>query len=248
MKIESKINDYFDLLSEDELFDEILIIPYKEREFKEWLIEHRKISTEYANRYVNYFESAYERLFEIVGLDLYDLLRKFIDEMPKNTGNSLTKGFAVDLTERYVEAIQEELDKDPDSYTKEELRAFLAYRDFIASISGDETENNPKPTGLPFKDEFIDWLCKDLGMDYENAKKEASAAKNSGFVLNKLADTENNLIELASTITNNDHRDEILATLLGKKGLLEENKSMKTIQNGCGALNKYFLFLKDKNK
>ena len=227
----------------------VLIIPYKEDEFKRWLIENRKITNESAGRYVNHYMSAYERLFNIVELDLYDLLSKFIDEIPSNTGNSLTKECAVNLTECYVEAIQEELDRDAGSFSKYELRAILAYHDFIAAITGDNSLTMPKSKNLPFEDKFVDWLCVDLGMNYENAKKEASAAKTTGLLLNNLVDDKSDLLELASTTQDKDSREEILATLIDARGLFaDEKKSPKTLQNGISALKKYFLFLNDRNK
>ncbi|MCH5218390.1 MAG: hypothetical protein J1F07_07575 [Muribaculaceae bacterium] len=249
MKEEFNVNDYLESFSEDELFDGVLIIPYMEDEFKRWLIENRQITEESASRYINHYMSAYERLFEVVGLDLYDLLRKFIEEIPAKTGNTLTKEGAVDLAICYVEAIQEELDRDNDSYTKEELRAILAYRDFIAFIAGEDSMTEYKTINLPFGDEFIDWLCDELGMDYENAKKEASAARTVGSLLNHLVDRDGNLIEFASTLKNKDNREEILANLIDARGLHNgEDKATKTLQNGISSLKKYFLFLNDKNK
>lgn len=244
-------NLYDDLenFSEDGFSDVVLIIPYKGDEFKRWLIDNRKITNESAGRYVNHYMSAYERLFEIVELDLYDLLSEFIDKIPGNTGSSLTKECAVGLTECYVEAIQEELDRDAGSFSKDELRAILAYHDFIAAITGDSSLTMPKSKNLPFEDKFVDWLCDDLGMNYENAKKDASAAKIIGLLLNNLVDDESDLLESASTIQDKDSREEILATLINARGLFaDEKKSPKTLQNGISALKKYFLFLNDRNK
>lgn len=249
------LNNYLEGFSEDELFDGVLIIPYKENEFKNWLIDNRQITGESATRYLNHYMSAYERLFEVVGLDLYDLLLEFIEVIPAKTGNTLTREGAVTLVESYVEAIQEELDRDAESYSKEELRAVLAYRDFIAFITGDDSMTMYKAINLPFEEEFVDWLCDDLGMTYENAKKEASAAKTAGSLLNNLVDPDGNLIEFASTLKNKDNIDEILATLINAKGLFNgedkvkgEDKATKTLRNGISSLKKYFLFLKDKNK
>lgn len=249
MKTKFNLKDYLESFSEDELFEEVLIIPYKEDEFKAWLIENRQITEDSAERYINHYMSAYERLFEVVGLDLYDLLREFIEVIPSKTGNNLTKESAVDLVECYAEAIQEELDCDAESYTKEELRAVIAYRGFIAFITGDDSMMMHKTINLPFENEFIDWLCKDLGMTHENAKKEASAAKTAGSLLNNLVDPDANLIEFASSLRNKDNRDEILATLIDARGLFSgEDKSVKTLRNGISSLKKYFLFLGDKNK
>lgn len=234
---------------DDELLEEILIVPYKEDEFKAWLIENRQITDESAGRYVNHYMSAYERLFEVVGLDLYDLLREFVEAIPAKTGSAFTRGCADILVESYVEAIQEELDRDAESYSKEEMRAILAYRDFIAAITGEDNVSRRRANNLPFEDEFVDWLCKDLGMAYDNAKKEASAAKTAGSLLNNLVDPDGNLIEFASTSRDKDNRDEILATLIDAKGLHNgEDKATKTLQNGISSLKKYFLFLNDKNK
>lgn len=243
------LNDYLKNFSENDLSDVLLIIPYKEEEFKRWLIENRQITDESAGRYINQYISAYERLFEVVGLDLYDLLREFIEVIPAKTGSSFSKECADILVESYYEAIQEELDRDPESYSKEEMRAIVAYRDFIASITGNDNVKSGKAKNLPFEDEFVNWLCDDLRMGYENAKKEVSAAKTAGAILNKLVDPEGTLIELASTSEDKDTREEILARLIDARGLYHGgDKATKTLQNGISSLKKYFLFLNDKNK
>ncbi|MDE5723240.1 MAG: hypothetical protein K2H99_03545, partial [Paramuribaculum sp.] len=101
---------------EDEEPEIVMTVPYMMKEFRQWLIENRSISEKSADDYIRAYESAYESLYELTGLNLYDLLRSFITEIPGRTKCDLTRKSAPELVKAYVDTIMEEREKDKDSY------------------------------------------------------------------------------------------------------------------------------------
>ncbi|MDE5719844.1 MAG: hypothetical protein K2I34_03615 [Paramuribaculum sp.] len=233
--------------NENEESEVVLTIPYLQEEFRNWLITTRDIKEKSADDYLRAYESAYEPLYDIVGLDLYSLLRSFLKEIPQNTGNDASKEFAPDLVRIYLETLQEELAKNEDTYTQAELRALMKYHDFIVEISGSRADKvSTKP--LPDEEEFIAWLEAEYKMDHTNAKRIVSSIKNMDLILPSLVRDPMSFVDVLRAIPDKDKRERYLAIVKQKKSQISAKAacSNKTIQNGMGNIKYYLHFLNSK--
>lgn len=250
MKHESLYNRIVNF-NEDDDSEVILVIPYLQEEFKRWLMETRDIKEKSAEDYLRAYESAYEPLYEQLELDLYGLLRSFMKEIPEKTGSDVTRSFAPDLVKVYLETMQEMLDEDEDAFTKADLRAMMAYHDFIV----DTTESSEtkvcmaKSTPLPDEEEFLAWLEKEYKMDYENAKRIVSSVKRMDMILPSLVTDPMSFLDVLRAIPDNNKRKKHLDMVNEKKGEIysKSRGSYKTILNGLANVKYYANFLNSKN-
>lgn len=236
--------------NEDEECDVAFVVPYLQEEFKKWLIETRNIKEKSAEDYLRAYESAYESLYAELEIDLYGLLRSFIKEIPHKTGCDLTKEFAPELVNIYLETMQEKLDENEDSFTKADLRAMMAYHDFIADITG-STESKvcmEKSTPLPDEEEFIAWLEKEYKMGYENATRIISSVKRMDLILPSLVTDPMSFLDVLRAIPDNTKRKKYLDMVSEKKGEVysKSRGSYKTILNGLANVKYYANFLNSK--
>lgn len=236
----------------DEESNVALVVPYLQDEFKKWLMETRDIKEKSAEDYIRAYESAYESLYEELEVDLYALLRSFMNDIPQKTGSDLTKEFAPELVNIYLETMQEMLDEDEDSFTKADLRAMMAYHDFIADIT-DSSETKicmEKSTPLPDEEKFIAWLEKEYKMDYENAKRIISSVKRMDLIFPSLVTNPMSFLDVLRAIPEKGKRENYLAMVSKRKGQIysKSRGSYKTILNGLANIKYYLNFLNDNNK
>ena len=238
--------------NEDEECDVALVVPYLQEEFKKWLMETRDIKEKSAEDYLRAYESAYESLYAELEIDLYGLLRSFIKEIPHKTGCDLTKEFAPELVNIYLETMQEMLDEDEDIFTKANLRAMMAYHDFIADITNSSETKvcMEKSTPLPDEEEFLAWLEKEYKMDYENAKRIISSVKRMDLILPSLVTDPMSFLDVLRAIPDNNKRKKYLDMVSKNKGEIysKSRGSYKTILNGLANIKYYINFLNGNNK
>lgn len=243
---------YESLCEEDEVMDVPLVMPYLKDEFKKWLMDKRGISAKSADDYLRAYESAYESLYDIVGLDLYHLLHSFLVEIPEKTKCDLTKEDAPGLVETYVETMLEELDADEDAYTKAELRALTTYHAFIVDVAGasDKTLAKEKSCSLPDEEEFLSWLETECRVDYENAKKIVSSVKRMDLILPSLVSEPMTFLDVLRALPAGSKRKNYIKLVRTKEKEIYRNAdcSYKTIQNGFANITYYLNFLNDNNK
>lgn len=237
-------------MNEDVESDVALVVPYLQDEFKDWLVARRGITHKAAEAHLRAYESGYESLYEQVDIDLYGLLRSFIKEIPSETGSNFTKSVAVDLVNVYLETMQEMLDEDEDAFTKAELRAMMAYHDFIVEIT-ESTEAkvcDEKSTPLPDEEEFFDWLETEYKMDYENAKRIISSIRRMDLILPSLVSDPMSFIDVLRAIPDKSKRENYVAMASGRKEQIyaKSNCKYKTIQNGLSNIKYYLNFLNSK--
>lgn len=246
MKNES-LNDIIVNFNEDEDSEVILVIPYLQEEFKRWLMETRDIKEKSAEDYLRAYKAAYELLYEQLELDLYGMLRSFMKEIPEKTGCDITKSFAPDLVNAYLETMQEMLDEDEDAFTKADLRAMMAYHDFIVDITGSAEAKVciEKLTPLPDEKKFLTWLETEYKMNYENAKRIVSSVKRMDMILPSLVTDPMSFLDVLRAIPDNNKRKMYLDMVSEKKGEIytKSRGSYKTILNGLANMKYYINFL-----
>ncbi|MDE6100821.1 MAG: hypothetical protein K2G01_07220 [Paramuribaculum sp.] len=238
-------------LNEDQESEVILVTPYLQEEFKHWLMETRGIKEKSADDYLRAYESAYESLYEELEVDLYCLLRSFIKEIPQKTGSDLTKEYAPELVNIYLETIQEKLNENEDAFTKANLRALMAYHDFIADIT-DSSETKvctEKSTPFPDEEEFLAWLEKEYKMDYDKAKRIISSIRRMDMILPSLDTDPMSFLDVLRAIPDKNKRNKYLDMVSEKKGEIHSKSrgSYKTILNGLANVKYYANFLNRKS-
>lgn len=236
--------------NEDEESDVVLLVPYLSNEFMNWLIETRGIKEKSAEDYLRAYESAYESLYQELEVDLYGLLHSFIKEIPQKTGSDLTKEFAPEFVNIYLEMMQEMLDEDEDAFTKANLRAMMAYHDFIADIT-DSSEKRvcmEKSTPLPDENEFLAWLEKEYKMDYEKGNRIVSSIKRMDLILPSLVTDPMSFLDVLRAIPEKSKRENYLSMVSERKGQIcsKSRSSYKTILNGLANIKYYLKFLNSK--
>lgn len=236
-------------LDENEKCEVVLAIPYLREEFKRWLMETRDIKEKSADDYLRAYESAYESLYEEIGLDLYSLLRSFLTEIPQQTGCDVTKCLASDLVKEHLEIMQEMYFEDENTFTKADIRAMMAYNDFIADIteSSEAKVCMEKPAPLPDEEEFLSWLETEYKMDYENAKRIVSSVKRMDLILPSLVTEPMSFLDVLRAIPDKSKRENYMAMVSEKKGEIysRSHGSYKTILNGLTNIRYYIKFLND---
>lgn len=244
------VDDRIANFNEDEECKVVLVVPYLREEFKNWLIETRDIKEKSAEDYLRAYESAYESLYEELEIDLYGLLRSFINDIPQETGSDITKEIAPELVNIYLETMQEMLDEDEDAFTKADLRAIMAYHDFIVDItdSHDIKVCMEQAAPLPREEEFLAWLEKEYKMDYENAKRIVSSVKRMDLVVPSLVSAPMSFLDVLRAIPDNTKRNKYLDMVSKKKGEIysKSRGSYKTILNGLANIKYYANFLNIK--
>lgn len=247
---EESLYDRIANFNEDEECNVAFVIPYLQEEFKKWLMDTRGIKEKSAEDYLRAYESAYEPLYEVLEVDLYGLLRSFIKDIPQETGCDITKEFAPQLVNIYLETMQEMLDENEDAFTKGDLRAMMAYHDFIADIT-DSSETKvcmEKSTPLPDEEEFLAWLEKEYKMDYENAKRIVSSIKRMDLLFPSLVSDPMSFLEVLRAIPEKSKREKYLAIISERKSQIysKSHSSYKTILNGLANIKHYLNFLNSK--
>lgn len=242
--------DIFVNFNENEESDVVIVVPYLMGEFKSWHMETRGLKEKSAEDHLRAYESAYESLYEELEIDLYGLLRSFIEEIPQKTGCDFTKEFAPELVNIYLETMQEMLNEDEDAFTKADLRAIMAYHDFIVDIT-DSNEAKvcmEKSTSLPDEDEFLAWLEKEYNMDYENAKRIVSSIKRMDLIFPSLVTDPMSFLDVLRAIPEKGKREKYLDIVSKRKGQIYSNShgSYKTILNGLNNIRYYLNFLNSK--
>ncbi len=245
-----------ELINADPHWDEddnmVFVIPYLEEAFEDWLVAERKISRKSAKDYIRAYESVYESLYDLVGIDLYEKLRAFIAVIPRKTGSDFTRENAFELVDIYVETMQEELNENPLAYSNAEQRAILAYHDFILDFGGNHS--NPKllkdkAESLPDEEEFLEWLERTYGYDYERARKIASSVKCVDLELRPLIDDQLSFLEKIRVIHSKEDRKRYVAMVeddLNSKTNDITASTLKTIKNGLANIKIYITFLNEK--
>ena len=241
----------YESLSEEDEDDEIVfVVPYLDDEFKKWLMYKRDISAKSADDYLRAYESAYESLYDIVGLDLYHLLHSFLIEIPEKTKCDLTKEEAPGLVEIYVETMLEELYANEDAYTKAELRALITYHAFIVDVAGssDKTLDKKKSSSLPDEEAFLSWLETECRVDYENAKKIVSSVKRMDLILPSLVSEPMTFLDVLRALpAGNKRKNYIKMVRTGIKKIVHNSGcSYKTVLNGFANIKCYMLYLNSK--
>lgn len=250
MKMENTLYDQVTNFNEDEESEITLVIPYLQEEFKKWLMDTREIKEKSADDYLRAYESGYESLYEELGLDLYSLLRAFLKEIPLKTGCDLIRACAPELVNMYLEAMQEKLDEYEDAITKAEMRALMAYHDFIVDIteSPDTKVSKGKAAFLPDEEEFLAWLETEYKMDYENAKRIVSSIKHMDLILPSLVTDPMSFLDVLRALPTKGKREKYLAMVNRRKNqaYAKSKCSYKTILNGLANIKYYLNFLNGK--
>ena len=242
---------YESLNEEDDDVEIASVVPYLENEFKKWLMDTRDLSEISANRYIEAYMSAYESLYDIVGLDLPHILHSFLVEIPEQTKCDLTISEAPGLVEIYVETMIEELEANEKAYTKAERRALTTYHDFIAEKAGtsDKTLAKKKSNSLPDEEEFLSWLEKEVNIDYENARKIVSSVKRMDLRLPSLVSDPMTFLDVLRALPAGSKRKNYIKMVSKRKKEIYRNAdcSDKTIKNGFANIDSYLNFLNSKN-
>lgn len=232
-----------------------LIIPYMGNDFLNWLIEHRHYHKKRAKTILSAYETAYEKLNDVLHIDLYDGLRVlFPKEGNANHGYEVANEFAVDLVAVYVEMMEEELQNEPKSFSSTEQQAIFAYHDFISWTGGIPEKYAKKEWSLPFAKEFREWItpkCDDALKAYINSVKAVSSVKCLGRHLDSVGELWEELMHEFAETKDNDCRKELEERI--KKIVCDAKealplKSRKSVRNGSTNLDKYFLFINHKYK
>lgn len=226
------------------------VLPYLQDKFHQWLMDVRGINAKSADDYIRQYESAYDHLYEEVGIDLYDLLQTIFEENGDETGYALTEEDAPDFVKIYLDKMLEKMDEQEDSFTKAELRALASYHAFIVDLAGteDETFIKEKSTPLPDEREFTDWLEAEYKMDYENARKIASSIKRMDLILPSLVTEPMTFLEVLRAIPINSKRTHYVERVANQKQRIYKNAkvSYKTVQTGLANIIFYLNFLNNK--
>ena len=241
---------YESLSEEAEDVEIAYVFPYREGEFKEWLMNKRDISAKSADDYLRAYESGYDSLYEEVGLDLYHILQSIFEGTSDETKFDLTKEDAPGLVEIYVETMLEMLDENEDAYTKAELRALTTYHAFIVDVAGasDKTLVKEKSCSLPDEEEFLSWLETECRVDYENAKKIVSSVNRMDLILPSLVHEPMTFLDVLRALPAGSKRKNYIKMVRTKKKAITRNAhcSYKTIQNGLANIQYYINFLNNK--
>lgn len=225
--------------------------PFLEQEFKAWLANERKLSDKYVAEYIRNCENAYYSLYDIVEIDLVKTLRSWIVDIPARTENSFSKKAALELVNIYIETMQEELDRDEDAYTKGEIRAMMAYHDFISFYTGVSDSNllKGKTPPLPDEDEFASWIEQEYKKDPIEAGKIVSSVARTGMILPSLVSDPMSFIDVLRALPTKSKRESYLAMAVGANGKRESahaDCSHKTVQNGISNIRYYINFLNNQ--
>ena len=243
---------YESLSEEAEDVEIAYVFPYRQDEFKEWLMDKRDISAKSADDYLRAYESGYDSLYEEVGLDLYHILQSIFEETSDEAKFDLTKEDAPGLVEIYVETMLKKLDENEDAYTKAELRALTTYHAFIVDVAGasDKTLVKEKSCSLPDEEEFLSWLETECRVDYENAKKIVSSVKRMDLILPSLVHEPMTFLDVLRALPAGSKRKNYVKLVQTKKKEIYRNAdcSYKTILNGFANINYYLNFLNYNNK
>lgn len=232
---------------EDEEMGVALVIPYKEDDFKKWLIDHQKISAKSADSYIRDYISAYEPLNEIVDIDLFDLLLFYIEDYLEERSSDVEKDMILDAVKIYIQAIQEELENDNELYTKAQYRAFIAYHDFIADLIGSRAPRLLKQKAAPLPDEaeFEKWLEADYHMNYANIKKIVSSVARMDLVLPSIVTDPMSFLDVLRALPTKEKREKYIALVRKYKSqiLAKSGYAESTIMNGFANVSLYAQFL-----
>lgn len=248
----NRISVYDEVLNfnENEECDLALVIPYLMEEFKAWLMESRFLKKKSAEDYIRAYERAYESLFQIIGMDLYSVLRAFLMTIPDNTGSDLTKEVAPDLVNIYIETMQDELEKNRTAYTNTERRAMMEYHDFIVDIANSSAAkiSMEKVEPLPDEDGFLSWLEAEYRMDYGKAKRILSSIKRVNLILPSLVSEPMSFLDVLRALPDKDKRAKYYMMVSKKRNqtYAKASGAYKTIQNGMSNIKYYLNFLNSK--
>lgn len=233
---------------EDEECD---FFPFLGDEFKTWLANERKLSEKYVAECIRNCENAYYSLYEIVEIDLVRTLRSWIVDIPTRTGESFSKIAAVELINIYLETMQEELDRNEDAYTKAEIRAMMAYHDFISFYTGGSDSNllKVKTPPLPDEDEFVLWIEQEYKKGPIEVGKIVSSVARMGVILPSLVTEPMSFIDVLRALPTKSKRENYLAMVIRKRDKKDNDIagcSQKTVQNGISNMRYYINFLNQK--
>ncbi len=238
----AKLPDY-----EDEESEIVMTVPYMMNEFRQWLIENRSISEKSADDYIRAYESAYESLYKLTGLNLYDLLRSFLTEIPVRTKCDLTKKSAPELVKAYVDTIMEEREKDKDSYPTAAVLAMQAYHDFIVDVAEahDRKLLKKKAAPLPDEKEFISWLETERRISYDNAVKMANSVRNMDPELPSIVTNPMTFLEVLRALPTKRMQEKYIDMVKKQHQQIYANASCSyiTIRNGFTNIGYYLNFL-----
>lgn len=236
---------------DDEEMEVVLVRPFKEDEFKKWLMDKRGISPKSADVYLRAYESAYESLYEKVDIDLYDALQEMLEEIPKLIESDQSKAIAPNFVKIYVETMLEELAENEDAYTAAEKRALTAYHAFIIDMAGTDDKKyiKEKTLPLPDEDEFRSWLETEYKMDSGKIGKIVSSVKRMDIILPSMVSDPMTFLDVLRAIPQRSKQEKYIKLVNRRKRRILKNAgcSKKTIGNGFSNLNFYLNFLNRKN-
>lgn len=233
----------WDLLNEsdDTELDLTIIAPYMQKEFCDWLKRVRKITDpDYIQKYVNAYMSAYERLNDIVHVDVY---AAFI-VLFKNGKEQAD--FALDIFETaYIQSMEEMLQEDPHAFTQNEKRAMYAYRDFLDGMIEGHSYSNIQRMDIPYLEEFKSWyesLCK----KYDLVNRAVSSLQRSivWYKHTSLFNDSPNPFVVAARLSMKEQRARFFMLLDSEaRNIMQQYPKEKTIQNCMTNIRHYFDFL-----
>lgn len=226
------------------------VYPYMESAFRDWLKNSRKISNEtYIDSYIESYMSAYERLYDEMEVDAYDAF----DHSLNPARQPFMRGYGLAVFEiYYMETMQEMLDDDENVFSKMEIRAFMAYRDFMAEVTGEEAGGKAPETQnleVPYIDEFIAYL-RSVGYKGRDPQKMASRLKLTSRWFSPAIREGYNLFQEAASLKTEESIDKLMAIVEDEAKTPDEKCvwKQKSISNATTIIRRYFDFLKWRNK
>lgn len=247
------INDHINL-DETEEMDLKVVYPFEQIKFEQWMRQEKNLSEKTIDDYIKYFMAGCEVADDELEMNLHELLESYINVIPQVTGSSLSKDFAVDIVEMYHDYI-EGIMADGHSELSKALPAFTNYKEFIEDLIDYPDKIKVKKLEVPYKEEFLSWLEKDLHKDYLNAKRDVSALQSAQVWVGMLFNFEDyDLFNRLAEMNNKVDRQRVLDLLRQyKREALPENFrrmniKKKTVENGLSCLQTYILFLNDREK
>lgn len=248
MKQKESIIDLINI-DEDEEMDIHFVYPYECEKFEQWLRQEMSLTDRTIAKHIDQFMDGCEAADDELGMWLYELLELFMENV-----TDLTKGLAVNLVETYHNFIKELVEEGRSDLSKAP-RAFELYRQFLEDLINHPDKINVKELEIPYKEEFLSWLEKDLHKGYFNAKKDVSALQSAKTWIAMLFNFEDyDLFNRLAEMNNKADRQRVLDLLRQyKNDALPENfqklnLKKKTVENGLSCLQTYILFLNGRDK
>lgn len=238
------------LSDEEDDMEVAFVFPYRQEEFRQWLMTTRNINEKSADDYLRAYESGYESLYEEVGIDLYHMLESIFEGAAKNQNSDLTKEDAAGLVKIYLDEMLEMMDRAEDSYTKAEFRALASYHAFIIDMaaSNDRKYIKEKTLPLPDEDEFRSWLETEYKMDYDNIGKIVSSVKRMDLILPSMVTNPMTFLDVLRALPQKSMRENYLKLVSRQRQSIYKTAvcSCKTIRNGWANV-KYYLYFLNRN-